>query len=225
MLVFPSAEFYNVPGDSRSIWNLLHKRKDDEWRFLYNDLPWCISGPVWRRSFYNKIGGFNEKARSWQDWDIHLRALSYNPKVFKVEDKWTNVHHFFRNNQRRESISTIKTLARELNRIEVYESVRKSYHSQRWERAFLTRYYLAFLGTRKNNEVLASHYLKLRSTFALRYRILWHLNFFIWKMIKSEQKGVRGMNVSSITKRVYLSRIFSPIRLFMPKSTICKIAM
>lgn len=43
--------------------------------FLECDLPWTVTAPIWRRSFFNKIGGFNEQLNYLEDPEMHIRAL------------------------------------------------------------------------------------------------------------------------------------------------------
>lgn len=44
-------------------------------KFLSFDLPWHTSGPLWRREFINKLGGFDESFQRLQDPEVHTRAL------------------------------------------------------------------------------------------------------------------------------------------------------
>jgi glycosyltransferase involved in cell wall biosynthesis len=45
-------------------------------RFLFFELPWVISGPIWRKSSLERIGLFDESLLSWQDAELHIRALT-----------------------------------------------------------------------------------------------------------------------------------------------------
>ena len=72
-LVFGLAEFtddYKKPNVKRELLNS---------NFLYNHLslnaPWQTAQPIWKRSFYEKIGGFNEEYRRFQDIEFHSRAI------------------------------------------------------------------------------------------------------------------------------------------------------
>jgi hypothetical protein len=49
---------------------------DDLTRFLYFELPWIITGPLWRKSALQSIGLFDESLPSWQDVDLHVRAIA-----------------------------------------------------------------------------------------------------------------------------------------------------
>jgi glycosyltransferase involved in cell wall biosynthesis len=73
-LVFQMGIFYDQPGDSDLIVNCKKESKDLE-RFFLRDQPWLISGPIWKKSFLEKIGCFDESLDSQQDADLHIRAL------------------------------------------------------------------------------------------------------------------------------------------------------
>ncbi len=75
LAVFGSSAFRQVPGD------LPHEVIADPYgdamlRFLCFDAPWIITGPVWRKSMLERLDGFNEALPSWQDVDLHIRALT-----------------------------------------------------------------------------------------------------------------------------------------------------
>jgi len=49
---------------------------DDLARFLYFELPWVITGPIWRRDALLRLGLFDEALLSWQDVELHVRAVA-----------------------------------------------------------------------------------------------------------------------------------------------------
>jgi hypothetical protein len=67
--------FEKKPGDlgRKPVTDLLG---DDFLGFLFFDLPWQTTGPTWRRRALQRLGGFDESLLSWQDIDLHLRALA-----------------------------------------------------------------------------------------------------------------------------------------------------
>ncbi len=81
--------FSQTPGDMDTYWNLF-TLEDDLTRFLRGDAPWQTSGPLWRRSFLKKLGGWNEAAKRSQDFEFHVRALSAGLRYEKlcVADIW-----------------------------------------------------------------------------------------------------------------------------------------
>tara|TARA_R110002051_G_scaffold57789_1_gene106748 strand:- start:2907 stop:3914 length:1008 start_codon:yes stop_codon:yes gene_type:complete len=84
MLVFHTATFKQQVGDHPIYWNLLKEGEtntDYIRRFIHQDMPWHTTGVLWSTSFLQKIGGWNQELTAWQDWELHLRALSFQPKI------------------------------------------------------------------------------------------------------------------------------------------------
>lgn len=51
--------------------------------FLCFQSVWQTSCVVWRKEVFHKIGGWNEKVKSWQDGEIHIRYLNqYNNLIW-----------------------------------------------------------------------------------------------------------------------------------------------
>ncbi len=73
-LLFPCKVFWDAPGDSSKYQNC-DKEIDDLVRFLIWDSPWQTTSPLWTRQALEKLGGWNEKLPSWQDFDLHCRAI------------------------------------------------------------------------------------------------------------------------------------------------------
>jgi glycosyltransferase involved in cell wall biosynthesis len=72
---FQTAVFRDTPGDLRREWDT-ELLGDDLLRFLFFECPWIITGPVWRRTSLLRLGLFDESLLSWQDMDLHIRALT-----------------------------------------------------------------------------------------------------------------------------------------------------
>jgi glycosyltransferase involved in cell wall biosynthesis len=72
---FQAGVYVTTPGD-------LHRQfdpqllGDDLSRFLFFEPPWVITGPVWRKTSLLRLGLFDESLPSWQDIDLHIRALT-----------------------------------------------------------------------------------------------------------------------------------------------------
>jgi len=49
---------------------------DDLTRFLYFEAPWIITAPIWRRETLLRLGLFDETLLSWQDIELHVRAIT-----------------------------------------------------------------------------------------------------------------------------------------------------
>lgn len=57
---------------------------DDLLRLLTFDLPWIINAPIWRASALQCLGGFDEDLPSWQDVDLHLRAICRSIRYLRL---------------------------------------------------------------------------------------------------------------------------------------------
>jgi len=82
--VFPGRVFSETAEDSRRLFSPVTAGSDLD-RFLYLEHPWQTSGPIWRRSAIEKVGLFSEGLMSWQDVDLHVRALAAGLKYLKYD--------------------------------------------------------------------------------------------------------------------------------------------
>lgn len=80
--VYQTELFKLAVGDRRVLWNTYNESSDLH-RFLSLDTVWLTTGPIWRRSALEQLGGFDENVVSYQDWDLHVRALIAQVKYFK----------------------------------------------------------------------------------------------------------------------------------------------
>ncbi len=72
---FQAGVFVKAPGDlGRQMDDQL--LGDDLTRFLYFEAPWQTSGPIWRRESLIRLGLFDEHLLSWQDIELHVRAIA-----------------------------------------------------------------------------------------------------------------------------------------------------
>jgi glycosyltransferase involved in cell wall biosynthesis len=80
--VYPAGVFMETPGDLKRLFHPL-TTGDDLVRFLSHECVWEITGPIWRRDYLARIGGFNESLRSMQDMELHVRAIcAGGPYIF-----------------------------------------------------------------------------------------------------------------------------------------------
>jgi len=102
--VFQAEVFADIPGDLGVIY---HRQQpgDDLLRFLSLDCVWQTTGPVWRRAFLDRIGGFEDSLLSMQDLEMHVRALAARGKYLmyrgpdhdirgRVDPSRTSARHF-----------------------------------------------------------------------------------------------------------------------------------
>jgi len=76
---FPHRHFLNTPGDRDDVWPI-SADEDHLERLLMMYVPWQTAGPVWRVQALRRIGGWDDRLPSGQDWDLHLRALAMDLK-------------------------------------------------------------------------------------------------------------------------------------------------
>ncbi|OQA04691.1 MAG: GalNAc(5)-diNAcBac-PP-undecaprenol beta-1,3-glucosyltransferase [bacterium ADurb.Bin400] len=91
--VFPYYVFRKTIGDKGSACRLMPSESSALDRFLACHTPWQTTGPIWRRKSLDKIGGWAEDLPSWQDWDLHIRALlgDMNYKVVNEPDYYWRI--------------------------------------------------------------------------------------------------------------------------------------
>lgn len=74
--VFYTQVFFTKPGDGKALWNYFND-DDDLDRFTAFDLTWGPVSVLWRKRVFETIGLWNEDLPSYQDFEIHIRALVY----------------------------------------------------------------------------------------------------------------------------------------------------
>jgi glycosyltransferase involved in cell wall biosynthesis len=82
---FQSSVFENTPGDLGRQFNP-EILGDDLLRFLFFEIPWIITAPVWRKASLEKLGLFDESLPSWQDVDLHIRAITAGFRYLRFPD-------------------------------------------------------------------------------------------------------------------------------------------
>jgi len=122
LLISNTGIFKSKVGDSEFLWNI-YKKSDTSLdllkKFLNNDMPWHTNGVTWSKDFFYKVGGWNESLKSWQDWDIHIKALLQNPIIIAGDDAPDNFYKI-------EGSNSIKDKFRTLN---YYKSVKLAFFS------------------------------------------------------------------------------------------------
>lgn len=81
-VVFQINIFQFKINDTKIKWKV--NKGDDLAQFLKHDLPWHTMSCIWRKSFLNKIHGFNEDFPRLQDVELHTRALMEENVRYKV---------------------------------------------------------------------------------------------------------------------------------------------
>jgi glycosyltransferase involved in cell wall biosynthesis len=81
--IFPVLLFDETPGDRSTLWNDMDNGHRDDLRFAQSDAPWHTSSPMWRRSAFLNLGGFNQRIMYGDDSDLHLRAVLGKLRIAK----------------------------------------------------------------------------------------------------------------------------------------------
>lgn len=111
--------FHKKPEDSEVLWNIFTEEDDLE-RFLKIDPPWHTSSPVWKKKALINIGGFNEKALVWNDWELHIRAIAEGLKYTKIN---SDTDAYYRKHELEAISKKDKSLENTLNRFETLEGI------------------------------------------------------------------------------------------------------
>ncbi len=96
-MVFQAGTFKEQVGDSDVVWHPFTPG-DDLSRFLQHECVWDITGPIWRRTVFDRYGVFDETLKSMQDYDMHLRMLVKKLPYAKLHiiDHYIRGHSFDR---------------------------------------------------------------------------------------------------------------------------------
>lgn len=98
--LFPAMAF---KGDiqSASEWFSDWNGSSDLDRMLLAD--WCMqtTTPIWRKSFLEAIGMFDERLPAWEDWELHIRALAHRPRYLRFAER----DYYYRIEQDSEKLS------------------------------------------------------------------------------------------------------------------------
>lgn len=80
--VYTTGFFLLDPGDlgDKSSYDITG---DDLLRFLCFEIPWQTSAPIWRKEALERLNGFDEALPSWQDVDLHIRAIASGMKYLR----------------------------------------------------------------------------------------------------------------------------------------------
>jgi glycosyltransferase involved in cell wall biosynthesis len=145
--VFPMQHFRYKVGDLNRIW--LRKSMENYLSAFLLRTQWPITGPIWKSKSFISLGGWDESVIVWQDWDIHVRALSSNLK-FKVFEGKPDCYYRTAGNVRLMSAYKKKELY--LNRVVLCGKLTRMLR----EKGLLTDI---------NKQLMAAHYLTLAGEF------------------------------------------------------------
>lgn len=160
-IIYPSVVFQQKVNDLNVLYNILDKpASKDISRFLDNDNPWHTTGPVWKKSSFWKIGGFNIYSQSAQDWEIHMKALIHNLNYIKVKGTNENMNHFIRNGEYNSISKGTLTESRIKNRMETFQTILKLFQEKGLDKTPL------------KNKLISHFYRQFAASFNLNYHTL-----------------------------------------------------
>jgi glycosyltransferase involved in cell wall biosynthesis len=113
----PGGTFYEKIGDSPHEWHA-DSAADHLKQFLSHQLPWNISGPLWRTEFLRKVGGFNTALPRFQDVELHIRALLLGPQYSIKGSKTPDF--YYRISRERTAISPYGAAEREVRALQPF---------------------------------------------------------------------------------------------------------
>lgn len=99
MSVFLMEEFKTQPGDCKTYFNRRVQESQMVSSFIRNQNPWQTMAPIWRKTFFEKVGGFDEDLLFMEDPELHLRALLKDEKKIRTfydhpADCYYRMNHF-----------------------------------------------------------------------------------------------------------------------------------
>ena len=101
-MVFPCGTFYSEIGDNAMVWKVPVDKHLE--RFLSHEIPWTMTGPMWKRSVLNLVGEFDTDFPRFQDLEFHTRALLV-PGIRFVVSSITKPDLYYRIDQKRTDIT------------------------------------------------------------------------------------------------------------------------
>lgn len=195
--VFRTALFSNRPGDSPKKWNVLNKEMDDLQRFILMDIPWQTMGTLWRKRVIKDLGGFDETAICWQDWELHLRAIIANLEYWKSSDILIDSYYRMNNSNKWDSISRHHNeLSHILFRVKLFNkffiNVTSKVHRKEIQEAFSVLFFNLFMELYNHKEI--KHLLLLHYSF-IKLKIFSPLELILLRFLLINVHSKRGQSL------------------------------
>lgn len=151
--VFPAMKFVDSPDEPTGTFGEWNGTGDLD-RLLRLNWPIQTTGPIWRSGVFDRIGTWDERLPSWQDWEFILRAIALGAKYLRFPDH----DYYFRVKRHEEKTSHIQFRSEShllaavdmLDRVYELLSERGLLSADR--RTFLSRIYLRLALSMFNNE-------------------------------------------------------------------------
>lgn len=103
-LVFSTLLFEKEISDTNILWNVVEPN-NYLFRFLALEPPWAPQSVIWKASAFKKKLKMDENILSFQDWDLHIRAIINDLKF----EYFTDVDSYYRSSSSHISIGSNST--------------------------------------------------------------------------------------------------------------------
>lgn len=84
MGVFLMENFKECISDTKTNFNINTPVETSVSLFFQNNNPWNVTCPIWKKDFFDKVGGFDEELLFMEDPELHLRAINYPDAEIKT---------------------------------------------------------------------------------------------------------------------------------------------
>jgi len=121
--------------------------------YITKKIAWPTLCPLWRKSFLDRVGFFNEDLTNSQEFEFTVRALCRHPNIrflsealcYVSDDKSdpVRIHNTFKNNKTHKGINIASLQSKILSRIFVERTVKEN-NMFSWK---LRRYFVKFYGS------------------------------------------------------------------------------
>ena len=191
--VFPAKTFSESVAELTGDFGTWNGASDLD-RLLTMDWPIQTTGPVWRRESLERVGGWDERLPSWQDWELFVRAIAMGEKFLRFSE-WD---YYFRSaaDTHKTSVVQFKSLAHLQAAVAMLDGVEQTLSE-------------AGLLTRARREYLAGIYLLLARSMTQTEGGLVAANA-AWSEVRA--RGLHGRKAQLLGKLVILSTRFSLYR-------------
>lgn len=161
-------------------WSYLDKQVNPE-NYICNHIHvrWQTGSALWRRNYFDRIGGFDEKLNSSQEWDLHLRALLFSKNYGVLNSEIVKIRIHTSKTRVTNNISKYKNIDCYLNsRISGYKSI-MHYESSKLKYCLINELWNKYKSICKNKNCNRMQKIKL----------IFKIMVFFMNSIEAKKKG------------------------------------
>jgi glycosyltransferase involved in cell wall biosynthesis len=80
-------------GDQTGVWNKIPQNGEQDLilKHLKGLISWGVESPLWKKSFLINMGGFYENLSASEEYEYHVRALTFFPNIKIIEESLVKV--------------------------------------------------------------------------------------------------------------------------------------